>query len=74
MVESSGGRVFDRGRWVPGEGGELGMNLLRLLRLSRMLAMRRVLVNVGEGCPVRPLPTQQEEAMKAMKTLFEYSL
>lgn len=49
------------------------MNLLRpLLRRSRKPAML-VALRVEKGfCRVRPLPSQQEEAIKAMKTLFGY--
>lgn len=51
------------------------MNLLRRqLRMSRKLATLVVLRVQKGGCRVRPLPSQQEEAMKTMKTFFGYLL
>lgn len=49
------------------------MNLLRRqLRTSRKLAKLVALRVEKGGRRVRPLPSQQEEAMKAVKTLFGY--
>jgi len=51
------------------------MSLLRQRsRSSRKLATQAAQRAEDRWCRVRPLPSQQEEAMKAMKTLFEYLL
>jgi hypothetical protein len=51
------------------------MSLLRpRSRSSRRQATQAARRVEGRYCQVRPLPSQQEEAMKAMKTLFEYLL
>jgi hypothetical protein len=51
------------------------MNLLRQRsRSSRRQATQAARRVESRCCRVRPLPSQQEEAMKAAKTLFEYLL
>lgn len=51
------------------------MNLLRLpSRKSKKLVMQDVVPDEQVDCRIRPLPSQQEEAMKAKKTLFGYLL
>jgi len=51
------------------------MSLLRLQSRSSRRQATQAARRVGSRCcRVRPLPSQQEEAVQAMKTLFEYLL
>lgn len=57
-----------------GEVGVQARNLLRRWSWSRKLVIQAVPVREKENWRVRPLPSQQEEEMKAMKKLFGYLL
>jgi hypothetical protein len=51
------------------------MSLLRLQSRSSRRQATQAARRVGNRCcRIRPLPSQQEEAVQAMKTLFEYLL
>jgi hypothetical protein len=73
MEGSSGDRVSVRRKLEQEAVAAQGMSRLRLQsRSSRRQATQAARRGGSRCCRVRPLPSQQEEAMKAMKTLSEY--
>ena len=72
MEESSEDRVSVRRKLEQEAVAAQGMSRLRLQSRSSRKQATQAARRVGSRCcRVRPLPSQQEEAMKAMKTLSE---